>query len=855
MGLASGAILLCVTALAVAAQPPPRVAPPGAAAAGPALTAAQELNDVAWRPVARGTERTSQDWLEKTFERKLASGNGKVGPAKWKFSLKVDDVDSRVDFGQPPGFRDLSASGFTIGFPRQGTWRVGAAATLKGKAKVTIAGETIFSWSPSTRISLSLPRFRASVGAKFGADLNSPSLTGGAVSAEGGFEGGGALPSSSPVNFGPASENGNPGVAGQVNIPLDLPGLNARLKGEMRAILEPSEPIDDLGLEVPDGPFGVRGGDLQNVLNLLLPFQELRITLEGKLHVKLKRVGERKVPFELTFGVPILSSPDVNILLLALRAFNGLQPNFGTGGSPTPAPAPGLDERLGAAALDVEQRMLPHLPNGTIYSIDSPTTKEPRTIYSVHRDSAIWTGHYLTAEALRYAATRTPAALERVRTVMGGVQKLFEVTQDAYTNNDTRRAVPGRFKPDRVFARAVLPSTTPIQTSKPFKDEECVYENPDGGWELRNARKRVTYELFRDADRARDQLPAPERDRAKINPLGTVWYGHGCGKVHPAISRDQYAGVFMGLAFVHKLVDDPQLRESAAHLIDQTLDFLISNSYEIVVPPDVHGQNYWFSWDKQIGLLRIGVEVNPDRYRDRWLKAAAALPTAWIPGFMSGLDPLHQYYKFNLANAAFLPALFLEQNDAVRAGFEFARDVTNLPVRHHKNAWFTVAEILGERPADRVDAAGIPAASNASITKGQEIRTLLGQWLARRDAMRGPNTLPLGRVPDPGFLSNLWPADVTRYRKLDLGVACYGRFALPVDKRIGRGMEFIWQRHPFDVGMKSENCQAPPQGQRTPATTIAQRGAPTPQREGPGVDFLLPYWAAVYAGIVPAPPG
>jgi hypothetical protein len=856
VALASTALLLAL-AVPAAAAPRPMTAPPGAAAQGPALSAAQRLNDAAWRPVARASERASQDWLERTLERTLASADGKAGPAKWRFSLKVDDVDSRVDLSQPPGFRDMGPAGFTIGFPRTGTWRVGAAATLKGRAKVTIGGETIFSWSPSARLSLSLPRFRASVGGRFGADLNSPSLTGGAMSAEGGFEGGGALPESSPINFEPAAENGNPGVAGQVNIPLRLPGLKARLKGEMRAILEPSEPIDDLGFEVPDGPFGVRGKDLRNVFNLLLPFQELRITLKGRLHVKLERVGERKVPFELNFGVPILSAQGVNELLLALRAFNGLGPSFGTGGAPTPAPATDLNGRLGAAAADLEQRIVPHIPNGTVFSIDGPPARpgaKPATAYSAFRDSAIWTGHYLAAEALRYSVTRSPQALERVRAVMDGVRRLFDVTQDVYRVDGKRRPVPGHFRPNQVFARAVLPSTSPVQ-AKELEEAKCVYENPDGGWELRAGRQsKGTFELFELAERARNRLPAAERAGATIKPLGTVWRGFGCGSVNAAISRDQYAGLFLGLSFVHRLVDDQQLRQTAAGLLDNALGFLAGNDFQIIVPPDVRGQNYWFSWDKILAMLRVGAEVRPERWNETWLGAAPALPTAWIPGFFSGLDPLHQHYKFNLAHASFLAPLLLEQNDGLRPGFEFARDVTNLPVRHYKNAWYTVAEILGEAPGNRRAAAEVAAASNPAITKAQEIRTLLGQWLTRRDAIAGPNNLPLGRVPDPGFLAALWPADVTRYRKLDLGVACFARYALPPDKRIGRGMEFLWQRHPFDVGMKSENCLPAPRGSATPASTIAQAGAPTPDREGPGVDFLLPYWAGVYAGIIPPPP-
>jgi hypothetical protein len=413
--------------------------------------------------------------------------------------------------------------------------------------------------------------------------------------------------------------------------------------------------------------------------------------------------------------------------------------------------------------------------------------------------------------------------------------------------------VPGRFKPNGVFARAVLPADSPIQ-AKELDDTDCVYENPDGGWQLVVSRRPTgTFESYELAERARENLPAVQRPAATIKPLGTLWRGFGCGSVGDAISRDQYAGLFLGLSFVHRLVDDAQLKQTAAGLIDGSLNFLAGNNFQIVVPPDVRGQNYWFSWDKILAMLRVGAEVRPERWRDAWLGAAPALPTAWIPGFFSGIDPLHQHYKFNLAQATFLPPLLLEQNDGLRAGFEFARDVTSLPVRHYRNAWYTVAEILGESQGNRQGAAEAAAASNPGITKAQEIRTLLGQWLNRRDAMAGPNTLPLGRVPDPAFLADLWPADVTRYRKLDLGVACYARYALPPDKRIGRGMEFLWQRHPFDVGMKSENCLPPPRGSRTPAGTIAQAGAPTPDREGPGVDFLLPYWAGVYTGILPVP--
>src|SRR6476620_10923421 len=49
--------------------------------------------------------------------------------------------------------------------------------------------------------------------------------------------------------------------------------------------------------------------------------------------------------------------------------------------------------------------------------------------YTQAADNAIWTGHYLAAEATRYAVTRSPDALANAKKALTGVTALIDVTQ------------------------------------------------------------------------------------------------------------------------------------------------------------------------------------------------------------------------------------------------------------------------------------------------------------------------------------------------------------------------------------------------------------------------------------------
>ncbi len=87
-----------------------------------------------------------------------------------------------------------------------------------------------------------------------------------------------------------------------------------------------------------------------------------------------------------------------------------------------------------------------HLPFGTILDpiFVSPSSNQI-VGYTRCGDSALWTGHYLAAEAFRYAVTNAPDALTNARAAVSGLKTLVDVT-----GTD-------------VLARCVVPANTPYE--------------------------------------------------------------------------------------------------------------------------------------------------------------------------------------------------------------------------------------------------------------------------------------------------------------------------------------------------------------------------------------------------------
>jgi len=145
-----------------------------------------------------------------------------------------------------------------------------------------------------------------------------------------------------------------------------------------------------------------------------------------------------------------------------------------------------------------------HLPFGTILDpIFTLTNSDQIASYTRCGDSALWTGHYLAAEAFRYRVTQAPDALNNVKQAIAGLKSLADVTG---TN---------------LLARCLVPINSPYAAG--VRNEEAsngVYTNSSAGW---------------------------------------IWVGN--------TSRDEYSGALFGLAVAYDMVTDAAIKSSISDLV------------------------------------------------------------------------------------------------------------------------------------------------------------------------------------------------------------------------------------------------------------------------------------------------
>src|SRR5215470_4216314 len=145
-----------------------------------------------------------------------------------------------------------------------------------------------------------------------------------------------------------------------------------------------------------------------------------------------------------------------------------------------------------------------HLPYGTILDpIFTLTDSDQIAAYTRCGDSALWTGHYLAAEAFRYKVTQSPDAFNNVKQAIAGLKSLADVTG---TN---------------LLARCLVPINSPYAAG--ISNEEVangIYTNSSAGW---------------------------------------IWVGN--------TSRDEYSGALFGLTAAYDMVDDPALKSDISGVI------------------------------------------------------------------------------------------------------------------------------------------------------------------------------------------------------------------------------------------------------------------------------------------------
>lgn len=825
---------LALVAVAVVAAP--------ASALNP-IQATNVLLGEPWLKFSKQLERDAESALEAYEGKEVAGGGGSVGityrgvgvTASWRFGVKATNVSANVDLSAPPGMTAASPTEIAFAAPRNGGWSFGFQAIFKPFAWVKVGGTKIWKKDYHVPFAIGIKDFRIPARAQLSSvEPDRPRLVSASITPFFKLGGAGIVPGIIPVTFNTTVEQGKVTLqASAIVVPLAEFGFaNARFNGDLTIVLRPSpnEPETDV---IASGNYLMR----------------MSVRLQGRLSTEIRYVPSSKESFSfdlLTFEATVPSTKELDDFLRLTRQEAPRSWGEGNPRGWVAPPPDGVDYAAPAAAL--EAGVDRHLPYGAVLSIDCKVVRaDPRNrgacneyTWAGDEDSAIWTGHYLAAEAFRYGSGDT-AALERVSRALAGIERLFWVTGDTAIAEGKRSPVSS---PRGILSRTAAPAPTrgrgvpPVipYSGKPLHERKCYYERSEGGW----AAGTRTYPTLA-------AVPKAQRESAK--PVGRIWRGWGCGDDHP-VSKDQYTGVFYGLAVAHQLVPDAAIQARIRVLVRDALDYFIANNWNVKLPPaDRYETTFLGDFAKQLAFLRVGATVLGGTYRDRYVQVAPASSSTWIPTWFSSVDPVLQYYKFNLSHAALSTALLLEDDAAVRAGYAQAHALMWRAVRHHRNAYFQLLRVLAQPAAQRASFLQTKTPwLDPTMTVGKEIRSLLYEWIQRYEAVKSSTGMPTGAVGDPGFqATQLSAAEVADFVGFDGSIRKLAVFALPLTARTGSNKDFIWQRDPFDTSYRGSvaGCNALP-----PSPEDVSRCGGRPNRIHPGVDYLLAYWLARYVGAV-----
>ncbi len=242
-----------------------------------------------------------------------------------------------------------------------------------------------------------------------------------------------------------------------------------------------------------------------------------------------------------------------------------------------------------------------HQPFGTILNpIFAGPTSNQVVGYTRCGDSAIWTGHYLAAEAFRYSVTQSADSLNNVNKAIAGIKSLADVTG---TN---------------LLARCLVPLSSPYAAG--IQSEESangIYTNSSAGY---------------------------------------FWVGN--------TSRDEYLGVIFGLGVAYDLVNDPGVQASISALATRLIDFLQSNGWSVVMPDGSVSTSFLVRPDEILTLLQVGRHVNSSAFSTSYDVQRVLLALAVLAPISVDVSSDSSYFKFNLDYISFYNLIRLETSSA-----------------------------------------------------------------------------------------------------------------------------------------------------------------------------------------------
>ena len=257
-----------------------------------------------------------------------------------------------------------------------------------------------------------------------------------------------------------------------------------------------------------------------------------------------------------------------------------------------------------------------HVPYGTVLDpIFAGPASSQIVGYTRCGDSAIWTGHYLAAEAFRYQVTQSPAALANVKQALAGIQALLNVTG---TN---------------VLARCLVPLNSPYAAG--IQSEEAangIYTNSSAGY---------------------------------------FWVGN--------TSRDQYLGVIFGLGVAYDMVNDAGVQASISQIAAQLIGFLEGHAWTVVMPNGTISTTFIPRPDEILTMLQVGRHVNSSAFSTDYDINRILLAASVLAPISVDVASDSSYFKFNLDYISFYNLIRLEASSAksiYQSAYEVLRGAT-----------------------------------------------------------------------------------------------------------------------------------------------------------------------------------
>ncbi|HEY2011943.1 MAG TPA: hypothetical protein VGH38_00520 [Bryobacteraceae bacterium] len=276
-----------------------------------------------------------------------------------------------------------------------------------------------------------------------------------------------------------------------------------------------------------------------------------------------------------------------------------------------------------------------HLPYGAVLDpIFALTNSDEISAYTRCGDSALWTGHYLAAEAFRYRVTQAADALSNVLSAIGALKGLADVTG---TN---------------LLARCMVPVSSPWAASIASQESaNGIYTNSSAGW---------------------------------------IWVGN--------TSRDQYSGAMFGLAVAYDAVTDSATKSEISALITRLVDFLSGHNWSVVMPNGAGGTSFLVRPDQIETFLAIGRHVNADHFSSLSYEAQRELFAVSVPAPVlvdtAGDD---SYFKFNLDYINLYSLIRLEAS-AEKSIYEEAYANLRGYTKNDQNAFFNIIDLALNGP-------------------------------------------------------------------------------------------------------------------------------------------------------------